>query len=211
MRNKVLLLALFIAQISFAQSATESMAWIKIGHRIDLTEAWRLTSSGQYRTGTSNDHWLTEIQFTKSVNKKWDIGTELRHYLIFDTQGANKGTFQRARVQFRAERHLNLPRGKAHIRYALQQRAVLTGSGNHKFTGRIRGEYDLKIKNFSWDPTFGVEYFAAGTSDFDRSIRFAIGTGDKIAGRKISFGYFYQRDLTNTGMHSHVVQTALRF
>ena len=94
MRNKVLLLALFIAQISFAQSATESMAWIKIGHRIDLTEAWRLTSSGQYRTGTSNDHWLTEIQFTKSVNKKWDIGTELRHYLIFDTQGATLGSVQ---------------------------------------------------------------------------------------------------------------------
>ena len=211
MKNSFLFCALLVAQIATAQSATEAMAWIKIGHRTDLSEVLSLTSSGQYRTGTSNDHWLTEIQFTKSVNKKWDIGTELRHYLIFDTQGANKGTFQRARVQFRAERHFDLPRGKAHIRYALQQRVVLTGSSINKFTGRIRGEYDLKIKNFAWDPTFGVEYFAAGTPDFDRSIRFAISTGDKIAGRKLSFGYFYQRDLTNTGMHSHVVQTALRF
>jgi hypothetical protein len=86
------------------------MAWMKIGHRTDLSEAWSLTSSGQYRTGTSNDLWLTELEFTKSVNKKWDIGT-----------------------------------------------------------------------------------------------------GDKIAGRKLSFGYFYQRDLTNTGMHSHFVQTSVRF
>lgn len=211
MKNSFLFCALLVAQIATAQSATEAMAWIKIGHRTDLSEVLSLTSSGQYRTGTSNDHWLTEIQFTKSVNKKWDIGSELRHYLIFDTQGDKKGTFQRARVQFRAERHFDLPRGKAHIRYALQQRVVLTGNANHKFTGRIRGEYDLKIKNFAWDPTFGVEYFAIGTQDFDQSIRFAISTGDKIAGRKLSFGYFYQRDLTNTGMHSHVVQTALRF
>lgn len=211
MKNSFLFCALLVAQIAIAQSATEAMAWMKIGHRTDLSEAWSLTSSGQYRTGTSNDLWLTELEFRKSVNKKWDIGTELRHYLIFDTDGATKGAFQRARVQFRAERHLDLPRGKAHIRYALQQRAVLTGAGNHRLTGRIRGEYDLKIKNFAWDPTFGVEYFASGAQDFDRSIRFAIGTGDKIAGRKLSFGYFYQRDLTNTGMHSHVVQTSVRF
>lgn len=211
MKNSYLFCAFLVTQIAIAQSATEAMAWMKIGYRTDLSEAWSLNSSGQYRTGTANDQFLTELQVMKAVNKKWDIGTELRHYLIFDTDGATKGTFHRARVQFRAERRLNLPRGKAHIRYALQQRTVLTGGGNHKITGRIRGEYDLPIKNFAWDPNFGVEYFASGAPDFDRSIRFAIGTGDKIAGRKLSFGYFYQRDLTNTGMHSHVIQTALRF
>jgi len=122
-----------------------------------------------------------------------------------------QGNFQRARVQFSAEQHINLPVGKAHIRYAVQQRQVLTGSGNNKFTARIRGEFDLPIKNFSWDPTFGVEYLASGDPDFDRSLRLGVSTGDKIAGKKLSFGYFFQRDLTNAGLHAHVLQSGIRF
>ena len=213
MKNSWICLALLVAQFAFGQSTKETNAWLKLGHKSSLSEAWSLSTSGQYRSGfgMSNDQWLTELDFKKSVNKKWDIGTELRHYVVFDRKGGIQGNFQRARVQFSAEQHINLPVGKAHIRYAVQQRQVLTGSGNNKFTARIRGEFDLPIKNFSWDPTFGVEYLASGDPDFDRSLRLGVSTGDKIAGKKLSFGYFFQRDLTNAGFHAHVLQSGIRF
>ena len=35
-----------------------------------------------------------ELDFKKSLNKKWDIGTELRHYVVFDRKGGIQGNFQ---------------------------------------------------------------------------------------------------------------------
>ena len=85
MKNSFLFCALLVAQIAIAQSATEAMAWMKIGNRTDLSEAWSLTSSGQYRTGTSNDLWLPEYEFIKSGTKNRDAGTGMRHYLTYTT------------------------------------------------------------------------------------------------------------------------------
>ena len=104
MKNSCICLALLVAQFAFGQSTIETNAWLKLGHKSSLSEAWSLTTSGQYRSGfgMSNDQWLTELDFKKSLNKKWDIWTELRHYVVFDKKGGIQGNFQRARVQFSA-------------------------------------------------------------------------------------------------------------
>jgi len=95
MKNSWICLALLVAQFAFGQSTIETNAWLKLGHKSSLSEAWSLTTSGQYRSGfgMSNDQWLTELDFKKSLNKKWDIGTELRHYVVFDRKGVYKATF----------------------------------------------------------------------------------------------------------------------
>ena len=205
-------MALLMGGMAFGQSATESGAWFKAGTKIDLNKELSLSLSGQYRSSTlSDDRWITEAQFGREMNKNWDLGVELRHYMIFDTKGATQGTFHRIRAQFYASQHIDLPKGDVHFRYALQQRAVLTGSGNNKFTGRFRVQYDFPIKDFKWDPTFEAEFFASGAPNFDRALRLGVGSDSKVAGKKLGFGYFYQRDLSNTGTHAHVVQTSIRF
>jgi hypothetical protein len=212
MKSNFLILALFMGVMAFGQSVTESAAWFKAGTKIDLSKELSLSLSGQHRASTlSDDCWITEAQFGREINKQWDLGLELRHYMIFDTKGATQGTFHRVRAQFFASQHIDLPKGDLHIRYALQQRTVLTGSGNDKFTGRMRLQYDYPIKDFKWDPTFEAEVFASGNPNFDRALRLGIGSESKVAGKRWGFGYFYQRDISNTDTHAHVIQTSIRF
>ena len=212
MKSRFLCIALLMSTMAFSQSVTESAAWFKAGTKFDLSKELSMTVSGQYRASTlSDDRWITEAQFGREMNKNWDLGAELRHYMIFDTKGATQGTFHRVRAQFYASQHIDLAKGDLHFRYALQQRAVLTGSGSNKFTGRFRVQYDYPIKDFKWDPTFEAEVFASGDPNFDRSLRLGVGSEGKVAGKKLGFGYFYQRDLSNTRTHAHVVQTSIRF
>ncbi len=212
MKSKLLFMALLVGGMAFGQSATESAAWFKLGTKLDFNKELSLSLSGQYRASTlSDDRWITEAQFGRELNKQWDLGLELRHYMIFDTKGATQGTFHRVRAQFFASQHIDLTKGDLHFRYALQQSAVLIGSGNNKFTGRFRVQYDYPIKDFKWDPTFEAEVFASGDPNFDRALRLGVGSEGKVAGQRLSLGYFYQRDISNTGTHAHVVQTAIRF
>ncbi|MEY2970531.1 MAG: hypothetical protein RLZZ599_904 [Bacteroidota bacterium] len=212
MKSKLLIAALLVGQLAFAQSATDLSTWFKAGTKFDLNKTHSLTFSGQYRTSNlETDRWITELQFGREINKNWDLGLEFRHYMLFDSKGATQGTFHRARLQFFASQHIDLPKGDLHIRYALQQRTVLTGSGNDKFTGRMRLQYEYPIKNFKWDPTFEAEVFASSAPNFDRALRLGIGSESKVAGKRLGFGYFYQRDISNTDMHAHVIQTSIRF
>jgi hypothetical protein len=212
MKSRILIVLLLFSGLLVAQSTTESAAWFKLGTKVDLSKELSLTVSGQYRASSmSDDRWISEAQFGRELSKSWDLGLELRHYMIFDTKGATQGTFHRVRAQFYASQHIDLAKGDLHFRYALQQRAVLTGSGSNKVTGRFRVQYDYPIKDFKWDPTFEAEVFASGDPNFDRSLRLGVGSEGKVAGKKLGIGYFYQRDLSNTGMHAHVVQTSIRF
>ena len=153
-----------MGQLAFGQSTTVTNAWTKLSYKTDLSDAVSMTVGGQYRAkfGMDDDQWLTEVEFSKKVKKDWVIGMELRHYAIIDNQGPTQGIFQRGRVQFNTKYYLNMPKGEVQLRYALQQRFVLTGGGNSKFTSRIRAQYDYPIKNFKWDPTFEIEYLDGG-------------------------------------------------
>ena len=205
-------MALLMGGMAFGQSATESGAWFKAGTKFDLNKERSLALSGQYRASTlSKDRWIIEAQFGRELSKTWDFGLELRHYMIFDTKGNAQGTFHRVRAQIYAAQHIDLSKGDLHFRYALQQRAVITGSGNNKFTGRFRVQYDYPIKDFKWDPTFEAEFFASANPNLDRALRLGVGTEGKVAGQRLGFGYFYQRDISNTGTHAHVLQTSIRF
>jgi len=162
MRNKILSFCLLASVLAFGQtdSTVANHLWAKVGYKTKLSKQVSLTASGQYRAKYSDqdhDQWLTNFDFKKELSKKWDLGLELRHYFIFDNQGGNQGTFQRFRTQINAQRHIQLPLGELHFRYAIQQRWIISGSGSNRFVARLRGEYDLPIKNFKWDPTFQAE------------------------------------------------------
>ena len=129
MKNSWICLALLVAQFAFGQSTIETNAWLKLGHKSSLSEAWSLTTSGQYRSGfgMSNDQWLTELDFKKSLNKKWDIGTELRHYVVFDRKGGYKATFSVPASSLAPNDTLTFPWGK-HI-FAMQSNNARCSQG----------------------------------------------------------------------------------
>ena len=202
--------------LAFGQtdSTVANHVWAKVGYKTKLSKQVSLTTSGQYRAKYSDvdhDQWLTNFDFEKELSKKWDLGLELRHYFIFDNQGGNQGTFQRFRTQINAQRHIQLPLGELHFRYAVQQRWIISGSGVNKFVARLRGEYDLPIKNFKWDPTFQAELLNVSGDEPDQSLRLGISTSNKIAGIKLQFGYFHQRDFSSVDSNRNVLQMGLRF
>ena len=216
MRNKLLALGLFVSALAFGQtdSSVANHVWVNVGYKTKLSKQVSLTTSGQYRAKYSDadhDQWLTNFDFEKELSKKWDLGLELRHYFIFDNQGGNQGTFQRFRTQINAQRHIQLPLGELHFRYAIQQRWIISGSGSNELVSRLRGEYDLPIKNFKWDPTFQAELLNGSFTESNQSLRLGIGTSNKIGGIKLQFGYFYQRDLYTTNMYRNVLQMGVRF
>ena len=90
MKSKLLIATLFVGQLAFGQSATMTNAWAKLSYKTDLNDAVSMTVGGQYRAkfGMDDDQWLTEVEFSKKVNKDWEVGMELRHYAIIDNQGA---------------------------------------------------------------------------------------------------------------------------
>jgi hypothetical protein len=216
MRNKILSFCLLASVLAFGQtdSTVANHVWAKVGYKTKLPKQVSLTMSGQYRAKYSDqdhDQWLTNFDFKKELSKKWDLGLELRHYFIFDNQGGNQGTFQRFRTQINAQRHIQLPLGELHFRYAVQQRWIITGSGSNKFVARLRGEYDLPIKNLKWDPTFQAELLNVSSDEPDQSLRLGISTSNKIAGIKLQFGYFHQRDFSAVDSNRNVLQMGLRF
>ena len=216
MRNKILSFCLLVSFLAFGQtdSSVANHVWVKVGYKTKLSKQVSLTTSGQYRAKYSDqdhDQWLTNFDFEKELNKKWDLGLELRHYFIFDNQGGNQGTFQRVRTQINAQRHIQLPLGELHFRYAVQQRWIVSGSGSNELVSRLRGEYDLPIKNFKWDPTFQAELLNGSFTESNQSLRLGISTSNKIGGIKLKVGYFYQRDLYTTNLYRNVLQMGLRF
>ena len=202
--------------LAFGQtdSTVANHLWAKVGYKTKLSKQVSLTASGQYRAKYSDqdhDQWLTNFDFKKELSKKWDLGLELRNYFILDNQGGNQGTFQRFRTQINAQRHIQLPLGELHFRYAVQQRWIISGSGSNKFVARLRCEYELPIKNFKWDPTFQAELLNVSGDEPDQSLRLGISTSNKIAGIKLQFGYFHQRDFSSVDPNRNVLQMGLRF
>ena len=53
----------------------------------------------------SHDRWITEAQFGREINKNWDLGIELRHYMVFDMKGATQGSFHRVRAHSMRRRY----------------------------------------------------------------------------------------------------------
>jgi hypothetical protein len=213
MKNRILAAALLLATMSFGQSATEQQLWLKASHKMDLAKGKDLVLSAQFRTPTLTDvsSLVVEGEYRKKASKNLTYSFEGRHYTFFDNRGATTGIDQRVRFALKGERTYEVPGGDLSMRYAFQQRFILTGGGSNKSVVRVRTQKEVKIKNFGWDPTFAVEGFRTLGGDNDVSFRFGVESGNKLAGQKIGLGYFYERNISNTGPHVHVLQTSIRW
>lgn len=211
--NSLLLAAFLLASTSvFGQSVTDERVWSKLTWRLKPTKDYNLDISGMYRgvSGDGLDRFISELQLGTSPTKNTKYSVEYRHYLMFDNVGASTGIDHRARLRINGEQRYKLAPGDLYMRYGLQHREILTGSGDRKTDVRVRALYAHNIKNFKWDPEFYTEGLRTLGGNNDLRIRFGLSTGSKTLGGKVNLGYFYQRNVTLTGSHFHTLTLGYR-
>jgi hypothetical protein len=213
MKYRWLIMALVLTLGVAAQSETEIRSWTKISYRFKPVKGLKVDAGAQYRTTTGDGFNLgfAEVEIKKSQSKNLTYAAEFRHYFIEDDFGSAQGINQRSRLRLQAERRYDLAEGDVFIRYGLQHREVVTGGGSRKTDARVRALYSFGIKDFKWDPEVYTEYLQTLNGDFGQRVRFGIATGNKVLGTALSFGYFYQANLTQSGPHFHTAILGLRF
>jgi hypothetical protein len=214
MRCKTILIAaaLFSITSAFAQGSTEYRLWSSVGYQWKPTEDLKLTHAFLYRelTGLETDRYIFESELDKKSGN-WDYSAELRYYFNHDEFGAVQGFDQRGRIRLLAERSYKDIQGTFKMRYAIQHREIYLGGGSRKTDFRVRAAYEMGIKDFGWDPEFQIEYLGTLTGDYNKRLRVGFDCGDNFGKTALGLGYFYERNLSNTGFHYHSITASYTF
>ena len=213
MKFKILVIFCALSVLSSAQNAVDYRSWTKVSVGLKPAKDYKLGLSGMYRTNTGEgfNRFISAAQLSKTPSKNLKYASELRHYLIFDDKGANTGIRHRARLRLTVERRYKVSTGEFFMRYGVQHREVITGSGLRRTDFRVRAIYAHNIKNFKWDPQFNVEYIGNANDVFDRSIRAGVSTDHKLLSGKINLGYFYERNPQLLDSDCHTVSIGFKF
>ena len=213
MKFKILVIFCSLSILSSAQNASEYRSWTKVSVGLKPAKDYKLAVSGMYRTnsGEGFNRFISAAQLSKNPSKILKYAAELRHYLVFDDRGSNTGIRHRARLRFTVERRYKVSTGEVFMRYGVQHREVITGSGLRRTDFRVRSSYAHNIKNFKWDPQFNVEYIGNANDVFDRSIRAGVSTDHKLLSGKINLGYFYERNPQLLDSDCHTVSIGFKF
>lgn len=213
MKFKILVIFCALSVLSSAQNAVDYRSWTKVSVGLKSAKDYKLAVSGMYRTNTGEgfNRFISAAQLSKKPSKKLKYAAELRHYLVFDDRGSNTGIRHRARLRFTVERRYKVSTGEFFMRYGVQHREVITGSGLRRTDFRVRSSYAHNIQNFKWDPQFNVEYIGNANDVFDRSIRAGVSTDHKLLSGKINLGYFYERNPQLLDSDCHTVSVGFKF
>ena len=213
MRFKILVVFCSLSLLSSAQSTTEFRSWTKVSAGIKPAKDYKLEVSGMFRTdsGEGFDRLITAAELSTSPSKNIKYASEFRYCLLFDDAGGNTGLRHRARLRLTAERRYKVATGECSMRYGVQHREVITGSGFRRTDFRVRGTYEHKIKNFQWDPQFNAEYIGSIGRGYNKAFRAGVSADHKLLLGKINIGYFYERNLQLLDPDYHTVSIAFKF
>ena len=95
------------------------------------------------------------------------------------------------------------------FRSAYQKRNSLQGLDKDKQAIRFKPSFELNIKNWSYDPTFFVEYIKEVEGDLEKSYRYGLSTSIKVAkNQKLGVRYFLEtsKDVTQISQKYHVLR-----
>lgn len=208
-----LLAALLISVLAFSQGATENRLWSSLSYQWKPADDMKLTHSFLCRelTGLELDRFIFETELDVKGENNWTRTIEFRHYLMIDSFGSVQGIDHRGRMRLMAEKQYKQMKGTFKMRYALQHREIYTGLGSRKTDFRVRAAFEYPIKDFAWDPEFQVEYLGTLGGNYNKRLRMGISTSENIEKSAFSFGYFYERNLSNTGFHYHSLTVGYAF
>lgn len=221
MKSKFLVVALFgfcgsflLAQTGDTVSTISPRSWAKVTYRFKPAKKLNIDLSALYRDvggEEGKNSFISEVQFNVEQSKTTTIAMELRHYSIFDVDGLN----QRWRARVSATKSLDIGKDDFSIRLGAQHREIISGGGAARADARFRASYTKSIKNWKWDPTVYSEYIGSFYSEKpdkqSRRLRLGVETDNKVIGGKLSVGYFYQHDFTESATHYNTISVGYRF
>jgi hypothetical protein len=221
MKSKFLVVALFgfcgsflLAQTGDTVSTISPRSWAKVTYRFKPAKKLNIDLSALYRDvggEEGKNSFISEVQFNVEQSKTTTIAIELRHYSIFDVDGLN----QRWRARVSATKSLDIGKDDFSIRLGAQHREIISGGGAARADARFRASYTKSIKNWKWDPTVYSEYIGSFYSEKpdkqSRRLRLGVETDNKVIGGKLSVGYFYQHDFTESATHYNTISVGYRF
>jgi len=221
MKSKFLVVALFgfcgsflLAQTGDTVSTISPRSWAKVTYRFKPAKKLNIDLSALYRDvggEEGKNSFISEVQFNVEQSKTTTIAMELRHYSIFDVDGLN----QRWRARVSATKSLDIGKDDFSIRLGAQHREIISGGGVARADARFRASYTKSIKNWKWDPTVYSEYIGSFYSEKpdkqSRRLRLGVETDNKVIGGKLSVGYFYQHDFTESAIHYNTISLGYRF
>lgn len=221
MKSKIFIAALFgfcgsflLAQSGDTVSTISPRLWTKVTYRFKPAKKLNIDLSALYRDvggeeGTNS--LISEVQFNLEQSKTLTISTEFRHYSIYDVDGLN----QRWRARVSTTKSFDIGKDDFSFRLGAQHREIISGGGSARADARFRGSYTKSIKNWKWDPTVYSEYIGSFYSEKldkqSRRLRLGVETDNKVIGGKLSVGYFYQHDFTESATHYNTISLGYRF
>jgi len=210
LHNIAFLFCLVVIDLHAQQS--ENKLWTEIGVDIPIARQWELGLSQNLRLKENYetiDNFFTEADFHYKPSKRINLSAQFRFLRKNDNSGGIQGYQSFFRYRLAAEFKQKMKLGKLAFRSAYQKRNSLQGLDKDKEVIRFKPSFELNIKNWSYDPTFFVEYLEEIKGDLEKSYRYGISTNIKVSdNQKLGVRYFYEtsKDLSLVPKKYHVLR-----
>lgn len=196
MKNTVFFTAFFFLCTTLHGQENEFKSWNAIEYGLDINKKWSIDFSQHYRLKedlTLVDNIITQTELYYKPVKRLKIAAQFRYNYRNDTNGRIQGFENMLRYRIGAEKKIKVKRGNFAFRVMYQNRYSIDRENRSKKVVRYRPSFEWKIKNWSYDPRFYIEYLNEIKGDEQNSYRFGVGTKAKFSKtRALSFRYFYQ-------------------
>ncbi len=210
------LLGLFLISQSFGQES-QTKGWTAVEYALDINKKWSVDFSQHFRMKEDFslvDSYITQTELYFKPVKKWKLSAQFRYMNRNDTNGGIQGFENMLRYRVGVEKKFKIKPGNLEFRLAFQDRFSLDREDRRKKEYRIRPLFEWKIKNWSYDPKFFMEYIKELEGDLQESVRFGVGTKLKFGKqRALGIRYFYQKSSEAEGLdrYAHVVSLKYGF
>ena len=210
--NKIIFFFFCLAAFNLQAQQSSNKLWTEIGVDIPIARQWELGLSQNLRLKENYetiDNFFTEADVHFKPSKKIDLSAQFRFLRKNDNRGAIQGYQSFFRYRLAAEFKQKIKLGKLAFRSAYQKRNSLQGLDKDKQAIRFKPSLELNIKNWSYDPTFFVEYIKEVEGDLEKSYRYGLSTSIKVAkNQKLGVRYFLEtsKDVTQISQKYHVLR-----
>jgi hypothetical protein len=210
--NKIIFFSFCLAAFNLHAQQSSNKLWTEIGVDIPIARQWELGLSQNLRLKENYetiDNFFTEADVHFNPSKKIDLSAQLRFLRKNDNSGAIQGYQSFFRYRLAAEFKHKIKLGKLAFRSAYQKRNSLQGLDKGKQAIRFKPSFELNIKNWSYDPTFFIEYIKEVEGDLEKSYRYGLSTSIKVAkNQKLGVRYFLEtsKDVTQISQKYHVLR-----
>lgn len=196
MKNTVVVLIFSLGWLTMKAQESEFKSWNAVEYGMDINKKWSIDFSQHFRLKDNleeTDNIITQTEVYYKPAKRWKVAAQLRYNYRNDTNGGIQGFENMLRYRVGVEKKFKIKPGNFELRAMYQDRFSIDRPNRSKKVVRYRSLFEWKIKNWSYDPKFFIEYLDEQKGDDQKSYRFGVGTKAKFSKtRALAIRYFYQ-------------------